>query len=488
MHVRHRQPPAWDDQTSLRSLLGSFAAILDRKKISLRAAMTVQLAEHDKTSWSVSAWPPFTAASNSPTDLRTAVNNAIAPWRYRDETPPPFTSSELVVMALVLRNEPMNRKEMFLWIYNTFAYFKTHSPARLWAILTRRESHELAESFPWQRGVGGSLLDTMYCVPDLYDAVLSYDVPIDILGDKFTDVSTWTVDLHGARCFLQPRLWPHDPKGVFPFLRLPAEIRTCIYEMVFRYPPAGLQIDLPNRRCVSKHMVYARARDFGSNFKSHLERRRRRCPNTPLPVWCFGHGGGSLLEVGKLSAILALTHVSRQVHEETRGMFYAINTFCFDRAGDLCHVLQRMPARDRDCLQRIAFDYRCDAMAVATITKTFSLVATMKSLRWLHISLVQGEWLGYKWPARRVLGHPEIEDKLQFKRTARIGDHINVVLQGDYPEDTMKQIRSDPIIEATPALEEQDGVPEFSEECTTKARGRTSWSRMKSGWKAFVRR
>lgn len=391
---------------------------------------------------SVSAWPPFTTLSTDATELTTAIRNAIAPWRYRVDQRPPFSPTELVVMALAVCHEPMKRKDLFFWVYDTFDYYRdTEGPNALWTALCGRDSRD-SRCFPWFEALGS--IRKIKRGPDFYNILRSYASPVKSNGgDHGLEYQVkLSVDLKEAKNFLQPRLWPCQRPGHFPFLHLPAEIRTTIYEMVFRYPSAG--VNIPERNLKDERVVYTYSRDLGAQLYSGLWQHHN--PYAPPGYkdvrWTNTNDQSRLLEIGKLCDVLAITQVSRQLWREASGVFFAINTFCFDSALHLWYVLERIPAKHRDSIERIAFAYRCDTVAYVSMREVFATMAAMKSLRWLHISIIQQEWRDAQWH-----GDPAIEDRLQFNRAVKIPSSVEVVLDGDYPDTTERDIRSDPIVD-----------------------------------------
>lgn len=384
-------------------------------------------------------------------DLRSAIKHAIEPWKDRADQPPPFTLNELVVMALVLHDKPMDREELFVWIHFTFHFYQTPESAQSsYSMSTGQDT--------WSRRMPQSVSPSL--LPSFYDTVLDYNVPLHAQDDELKDGTKWTVDDTEARLYLQPCLWPFERKGHFPFLSLPPEIRNCIYEMVFRFPPCGLQIDRdrPYYREPRRGMVYIKTRDWERPLSSNLERGRYSWNGPNRLSWKQdGWREGKEIEVGKLSQVLSLTRVSRQVRDESRGIFYAVNTFQFTSVWSLCSMLEQMPAREREHMARTAFDYRCRAASYCTMKNAFDIMSTMKSLSWLHISIFGGERSRQYWR-----GDPDVVSRLQFDKAAAIGKHVEVVLEGEYPEIIEKQIRMEACEDESPSEEVKEEDKEES--------------------------
>ena len=367
------------------------------------------------------------------TELRWLVDDLIAPWRGETEEPPPFSPGELFIMALAQHDKPLTRKEAFFWIRETFGYYQRRGVVEIRTSDWERTRHGVYD----RQLLGGESPFT----PTLLDVVLDYNLPLRATSDslRIDDKSTWSVDVREAIALLTSRLRPFKREGVFTFLQLPAEIRNCIYEMLFRYPRSGIRI---NRDGIDRSgKVYMRTRDPDIDWWDCVQRE-------PSPLYGFSrrfqrYGGRPLLEAGKLSDILGQMLVSRQFHAEARSIFYSTNIFAFDSASHLRGVLRKMPPESRNLVERVTFDYKSELVGYVALRDAFAIVATMKSLKWLQISLRQSTWMtGLTGPWH---DDPCIEDRWQFNRAARIGEHVQVVLRGDYPNTIESQIRSDPV-------------------------------------------
>lgn len=179
-----------------------------------------------------------------------------------------------------------------------------------------------------------------------------------------------------ASLFLQSRLWREERRDHFPFLDRPAEIRNTIYQMVFAHPPSGVQIGGQcgdDGQTGPTGMVYAKTRDFNVSFTSAAQEVRENFSRPGGPD--FKWHEDDLLEVGNLSAVLALTRVSRQLRGETRSLFFETNTFCFSDMRHLRDVPERVTTKDRNRIRRIAVAHRYDGSAY--VRDTFAVMASV---------------------------------------------------------------------------------------------------------------
>ena len=169
--------------------------------------------------------------------LKQDIYNAINQYRNAYELPP-YQPGELITMAVacIPRTTPQIWKRQVLqWICDTFRYYKEEA-ARMFVFLASRE-HTSCERYNVQELVDG--LDAAF--DDL-------DVPIRHGPDKVLTVNQYTalreplyVDTSAARIYLSNVVEP-TRDWAFPFLQLPAELRSTIYEMVFSYHKTGITI------------------------------------------------------------------------------------------------------------------------------------------------------------------------------------------------------------------------------------------------------
>ncbi|KAK4905577.1 hypothetical protein LTR49_025146 [Elasticomyces elasticus] len=66
-------------------------------------------------------------------DLRARINAAIDPWRVgSDEEEPPFDATKLVIMALLMSDKPLTRRQVWTWVIASFFYCGSKAADALW--------------------------------------------------------------------------------------------------------------------------------------------------------------------------------------------------------------------------------------------------------------------------------------------------------------------------------------------------------------------
>lgn len=382
-------------------------------------------------------------------DTLTRISTAIHPHRTNTQGPPPFTTADLVVIALALSDRPLTDCEIGLWIWRAFPFYAAVGLPAAWGYLDvehagngRREGGRgllgLEGEVEWARGseteVAGGLRGVL----------ARWDVPVSAVegsdGDGEGDATTrWTVDLAHAALFLRPRLWPDEqPADPFPFLQLPPEIRNIIYTMAFAFPSSGIMI---NRHEMDRTGgVHAVSRSFERAFD--------------FEPWKYS---GRHLHAGRVSEIMGLTAVNRQIRSETLHVFAAVNTFYFSSPAHMLAVLRNMSRGQRNSIRTVAFHHRPGASKQCALVRAFGWLSQMKRLTALRIHIDQEDFRRY------YRSRPLIEpiQWMGFDRAPRIGGAVTVLLEGDYPPEIERQIRSGPVEQRAPLAKklEQNDIP-----------------------------
>ena len=146
----------------------------------------------------------------------------------------------------------------------------------------------------------------------------------------------------------------YTPKGHFPFLELPGELRNKIYDyaMVKQY----YEIEWVDNSRKNKTLTYRLprlGRAYGPHLEANAARRRRqldcsRCAPSQkkLAEGAIPPGPASILAVCK------------KMHEEACSVFYSRSTFAFHGLGALRHFLKNLSPTSTKALTRLAITYR----------------------------------------------------------------------------------------------------------------------------------
>ena len=296
-------------------------------------------------------------ASGTPAaaELRSHIEAAIESWKSPTEKPP-YSFVELITMALVYNGEAMKSRQIIDWIKKFFVYygqFDLHGSRCTWVGFEKFASPATVD----------------FTDPAAYD--INY---------------LWNVDLAEARIYLQPT-FGFGPQGSFPFLRLPVELRTIIYEMVFQYPASGLWLDRYrwDKDHTDRFQVASKdyAKDFSQNGQA-LDSVRR-----------YGQRFEQLSQEA-----LGLLSVNKQIYEESLPFFYRNNLFYCPTVIKLGQYLRRLAPARRQHLRQIAFKYHPHYVDVAPAASRY--LASLPNLRKLYVEIDEDVWarFGYTSPLK----------------------------------------------------------------------------------------
>lgn len=146
----------------------------------------------------------------------------------------------------------------------------------------------------------------------------------------------------------------YAPKGYFPFLKLPGELRNKIYDyvMVKQY----YEIEWVDNNHKSKSLMYRLPRlgkAYGPHLESSAARRRReldcsrRVPSQKRLAEGSIHSGPA-----------ALLAVCGKMHDEACSVFYSKSNFAFHGLGALRHFLNNLSPTATKALTRLRIKYR----------------------------------------------------------------------------------------------------------------------------------
>lgn len=312
--------------------------------------------------------------------LREAVIAAAEPWE-KDCARPPFTLPEILTMAVVgcddegyggWPHEMPTGLGVSIWIDRGFPY--------------------------WRR---------YYEQNELYDVYQCYETPV-YLFDKDWATNTleagWNVQLSDAQVFLQQAIG-EGSQTRFPFLKLPAELRNRIYDLVLSFPPSGVMAvnnSWHGYSCANAFWTRAEAScpapfDIESWILKAYDEMSADVYNDmynslPIPdkinyfirdldLDCFHQSCES-----KLALLLA----NKEICAEAMPFFYRANTFMFLSVSHLELKVRIMPAGRRKHLRSVAFSYVPEDVSVAV--SAFRMLAAIPKLHNIHIDVDEASW------------------------------------------------------------------------------------------------
>lgn len=225
--------------------------------------------------------------------LRTQIAAKIAEYQHND-VKPPFSFGELVVMAILSKDEELVAKQdIYLWMMTTFQYY--HDRMLIECAAKAGYPEEISVEDAMEQ-------DDVEAVWNDYNVPLSRDIGHDETASNEAD--KFTVHVPGARLFLR-NIFEAPPKGQFPIFELPAELRVRIYEMVFSFPDIHFGYN-----SIGAKMSFCRR----EHNKEH------KYPTNEAETCVVGP---------RLGTVLALLTANKQLFNEALPFFYRLNRFHF---------------------------------------------------------------------------------------------------------------------------------------------------------------
>ena len=205
-----------------------------------------------------------------------------------------------------------------------------------------------------------------------YDVSLVEAVDKDGQG-RHTSAAWYSVSAEAGRTFLRDRLEP-ERKGTLPFLKLPAELRNEIYELVFTFPKAGFgwvyayephslwtRIILPNRI---------------EEDDADLQNAYTNRSDYALAVYA-----------PQTSNILRLLLTCRRIYKEAVPFFYRVNHFHFHNTETFGKAISRLAASRIPHLSSLSLILTvCHYTSLRKFVPAMKALTAIKSLRRLVIS------------------------------------------------------------------------------------------------------
>ncbi|PIA95993.1 hypothetical protein CB0940_10870 [Cercospora beticola] len=260
--------------------------------------------------------------TQEPLCLRDEVAAVIKPWSETRECPP-FTTEELIVLALVMiEEEEPDRSQVLAWIYRTFQHYGDEVHENYANFQVDLAHHRRGSSLKWT-------------IPDFFLAIRSFDLPCEH-SDPVEELNTrLKVSLPAARVHLRQYLEPAR-QGTFDFPGLSAELREKICKMLLVYPDEGFKWRFPIVTGEQRLMY-----EFTGLAPENLTVERTgtiKRQTLILPV---------------MSDMLCILRVSKQLYSEALPVFYEKNTFCFNSLRALELAMRSDDDKSKEAKQHI---------------------------------------------------------------------------------------------------------------------------------------
>lgn len=146
----------------------------------------------------------------------------------------------------------------------------------------------------------------------------------------------------------------YAPKGCFPFLKLPGELRNKIYDyaIVKQYYEIGW-VDNNHKNKSLTYRLPKLGRAYGPHLESGAARRRRQLDcSRRVP------SQKRLAEGSIYPGPAAFLAVCSKTHQEASTVFYSKSTFAFHGLGSLRHFLDKLSPVATEALTRLIIKYR----------------------------------------------------------------------------------------------------------------------------------
>ena len=195
-------------------------------------------------------------------ELRKQVEDAIEP--YKDSTTePPFSQGELIVMALLLHDEPLCRGDTMQWISDTFTHYRN--------LFSSAFCEQQVRPFGWKL----RLDNANQWMKEFRRVTYDFELPVTTAGFADDGQTLRMATMPNATAYLQRALGKEstERKRTFPFLDLPAELRTTIYEMLLRFPSSGLYSSPHSRKGHRRNELTTITRDVATKFSFDIWNR-----------------------------------------------------------------------------------------------------------------------------------------------------------------------------------------------------------------------
>lgn len=307
--------------------------------------------------------------------LQQSVIAAVEPWKTNRERPP-FSLAEIFTMAAVAAGADEypnswphllpNGFEIRHWIKDNFAFW-------------RDRSGELSRGFE------------------------SYESPVyspDEIFDSRFDMNSY-VEPSEAQIILQHVIGESKPTQ-FSLLKLSAELRDKIYDLVLSFPPSGVMaVNTISQYEPLTHAFWTRAKascsapfDINSWTVGNYEWPYGVDVYASLCVPDNFRGLESSYGFERYhqscESKLALLLANKEIYAEAMPFFYRANTFMFLSVKHLEHKLRIMPAERRKNLRSVAFSYVPEDISVAV--NAFRMLAAIPKLHVIHIDVDEAIW------------------------------------------------------------------------------------------------
>lgn len=332
-------------------------------------------------------------ASKSTRRLLDEIKTALKPY-LRSEEKPPLSPAQLLVIALLFSPDA-TFKLATRWILANIPYYRN----RILDDVVRNSERcytytDLTSSRDFLKDLGKVRYQLCVPISERADDKGSPDIILNVVSQESRSFLGNFLTRHGRH---------HQHAKPFPFMRLPAELRLAIYELVLTFPKSGVCLNRETPESRPSPKIYVKTRDMNNAEDGSWGDPIRGRFGRPL----------NLIRGRRLSYYLAILQTSKQVYAESMPVFYQHNRFvCLDVL-DLYWLLEHTPDIRRKHIRDIKLKIeppRHGFYTMADLTQCSKWLKSIPGLRTLTITMCEKTWA--EITNRR--GNPKYPDLLEI--------------------------------------------------------------------------
>lgn len=272
---------------------------------------------------------------------------------------PPFTPSELLVIALVVTQKALLPKDIIAWVLKRFKYYNTKCIEELASARVTEQHVSINQPH--------SIMTKLYAAFDSWQAPLfgvDKDEVVSSLSAKKNTFQIAVPSIGEAKIFLRKTfnnfdcpVVPHQKKHL---LDLPAELKMIIFDMVLGFGYPGLAVTQDGYRVFRRedeHVIFS-----GGTGRFTL-------PPQALSLLC----------------------VSKQTYADALPSFLSNNMFSFSSVYDLAQFAQK--EHRRKLLKRVCIKYKPDLAHMNEFSSAAGILSELAPLKTFELDFMDTWWI-----------------------------------------------------------------------------------------------
>ncbi|KAK4927204.1 hypothetical protein LTR49_005869 [Elasticomyces elasticus] len=346
--------------------------------------------------------------------LKDEIEQLLVDYTTDASTKPPHSIEELFVMAAVCSGKsPITGEDALEWIVQTLPYYTQ--------IVLRKHV----------RVASGREYFHTNSMPDIPEMLKHHAMPLVRVHDPATltfnnhmTEKKYDVPLPAARTFLRHHL-EEDRQGVFPFLKLPPELRNSIYMMMLFFDERGFKYNY--NRVVNPPGIKV--------FMQLPSREGDQVPGANDGADMYNSTrahGGDWITAPSFAKILGFLRTSKDIRNEAMPYFYRDNRFFFVTANDFAFAINSLETDRFMHLSDIHIKFGWTYEYPQDLPRTLQRLANVKKLRRLQLDFGKDEvWVKMEAKERRKMG---VDRARKFDRVDQIPIMVQLARAASYAE------------------------------------------------------